>query len=74
MLTRQHQLGGQIAPGITLFPLFYTVITISDTSNEANLSEEKRRKSKKLINHTFIAILATSVVIKHRLITCPLLK
>lgn len=47
MLTRQHQLGGQIAPGITLFPLFYTVTTISDKSNEANLSEGKKDGSRK---------------------------
>lgn len=42
MLTRQRQLGGQIAPGITLFPLFYQVFTINDQSTEAYLSEGER--------------------------------
>lgn len=47
MLTRQRQLGAQIAPGITLFPslsLFFffkknQVFTINDQSTEAYLSE-----------------------------------
>lgn len=42
MLTRQRQLGGQITPGITLFPQFYNVITINDQSTRDNLSEEKK--------------------------------
>lgn len=41
MLTRQRQLGAQIAPGITLFPFFFLnqVFTINDQPTEAYLSE-----------------------------------
>lgn len=40
----------------------------------SQLVRRKKTRSKQLTNHTFTAILATSVVIKHRLITCPLLR
>lgn len=68
MLTRQRQLGGQIAPGITLFIpcvfiLFHHVSTINDQSTPAR--GEKKMRSKQLINYTFTATLnANSTVIK----------
>ena len=56
MLTRQRQLGGQIAPGITLFPVFfflYYYITTNDHSTQANLSEGGKKDELETADHLY---------------------
>lgn len=64
MLTRQRQLGGQIAPGITLYNLFDHVFTINDQSTQAELFEEKTTRSKQLINFTLTVVVANTTSAK----------
>lgn len=42
--------------------------------DSSQLVWRKKTRSKQLINNTFTAFLANSAIIKHRLITCPLLR
>lgn len=64
--------------GDNVIPFFFYFITLSQSTinrlKPTCLKGEKKTRSKQLINHTFTAILANSTIIKHRLITRPLLR
>lgn len=70
MLTRQRQLGGQIAPGRTLCPQFFRYYNQRpiDSSRVVGRNIDKVETAGQ---SNFHAIVANSTVTKHRLTSCP---